>query len=101
MDTNVAGVMSMTRAFVPLLRKEPAVVAGQAEAGANVINISSLLGSVELTSGSFTCTSYRYRFNRRIFVPSRKPTRKFGKKFGMQGLTGFPRYLPVINKADN
>jgi hypothetical protein len=25
--------------------------------------------------------------NSKIFVPTRKPTRKFGKKFGMQGLT--------------
>jgi len=30
---------------------------------------------------------YRNFKTRRIFVPTRKPTRKFGKKFGMQGLT--------------
>ena len=34
-------------------------VGGVKPVGSTVINISSLLGSVELTADSFTCTSYR------------------------------------------
>jgi len=37
--------------------------------------------------GTSFSSFFRTRSVSRIFVPSRKPTRKFGKKFGMQGLT--------------
>ena len=57
MNTNVCGVMAMTRTFLPLLKKRP----DKAEVGANVINISSLLASVSLAVDSYSCTSYRYR----------------------------------------
>ena len=36
--------------------------------------------------GTSFSSFFRTRSVSRIFVPSRKPTRKFGKKFGMQGL---------------
>ena len=57
MNTNVCGVMAMTKAFLPLLKKS-----SNTSNGANVINISSSLGSIELTVAPFTCTSYRFFF---------------------------------------
>ena len=49
MNTNVAGPLMMTQAFLPLLQRSKAP---------KVINISSGLGSVDMAS-NITCTSYR------------------------------------------
>ncbi len=48
LDVNVAGVCAVTQAFLPLLRKN-----------GRVMNVSSLLGSVELSRGATSATSYR------------------------------------------
>lgn len=50
MNTNAAGVLSVTNAFIPLLKKSE---------GGKVINIGSTLGSIELNQDGHKTTSYK------------------------------------------